>query len=389
MTTSNYYSKLGVRKVINGWGTSTVLGGSESPPEVILAMNQANDNFVSMDDLLRRSGDYIANTLGTESAYITAGAAGAIALGTAACMAGSDEEKIGRIPDTRGMKNEVVIQKAQRYRYDRCFTTAGATLVEAGDAHGCTRQQLDGAIGANTAAVAYQVQFGQPKTTLTIEEVVAVAHDRGVPVISDAAPHIYPLSYFRENAQAADLVCFSAKYFSAPQTIGIICGKRNLVDAVRANGFTAYHAKQDGVAEAMTNFPAGAWGRTMKIDRQALVGALTALDLWFSRDHEERILGYRESMANIQYQLKGVPHIQHKVVDVPNFWQVELHLTLDVEGLGKTAEQVASTLDAGDPRVWVAFLGEDTIVIKTNTIPAGDDKILGEKLKDALLTQSH
>ena len=389
MTTNDYYSKLGVRKVINGWGTSTVLGGSASPPEVIQAMNQANNNFVSMDDLLRRSGDYIANLLGTESAYITAGAAGAIALGTAACMAGSDEEKIARIPDTRGMKNEVVIQKAQRYRYDRCFTTAGATLVEAGDAHGCTRKQLDAAIGANTAAVAYQVQFGQPETTLPIEEVVAVAHERGVPVISDAAPHIYPLDYFRENAQAADLVCFSAKYFRAPQTIGMICGKRDLIDAVRANGFTAYHAKEDGVVEAMINFPAGAWGRTMKVDRQALVGGLTALDLWFSMDHEERILGYREITANIQNQLKGVPHIKHRVVDVPNFWQVELHLTLDTEGLGKTAEQVASTLDAGDPRVWIAFLGEDKIVIKPNAIAAGDDHLMGEKLRDALLAQPH
>ena len=123
-----------------------------------------------------------------------------------------------------------------------------------------------------------------------------VAHDHGVPVISDAAPHNYPLDYFRRNAQAADLVCFSAKYFQAPQTIGIICGRRDLIEAVRANGFTAYHAKEAGVAEAMTKFPAGAWGRMMKVDRQALAGGLAALDKWFSMDHEDRILGYRAIM---------------------------------------------------------------------------------------------
>ena len=136
---TDYYSKLGVRRVINAWGSSTVLGGSESSPEVVLAMEQANTSFVEMDDLLRRSGDYIADVLGTEAAYVTAGAAGAIALGTAACMTGVDEEKVRRIPDTTGMKNEVVLQKAQRYRYDRCFTMTGARLVEAGDATAARR----------------------------------------------------------------------------------------------------------------------------------------------------------------------------------------------------------------------------------------------------------
>ena len=156
---TDYYSKLGVRRVINAWGSSTVLGGSESSPEVVQAMEQANTSFVEMDELLRRSGDYIADVLGTEAAYVTAGAAGAIALGTAACMTGVDEEKVRRIPDTTGMKNEVVLQKAQRYRYDRCFTMPGSRLVEAGDADGCTKEQLAAAIGDDTAAVAYQVQY--------------------------------------------------------------------------------------------------------------------------------------------------------------------------------------------------------------------------------------
>jgi L-seryl-tRNA(Ser) seleniumtransferase len=384
---TDYYSKLGVRRVINAWGSSTVLGGSESSPEVVLAMEQANTSFVEMDDLLRRSGDYIADVLGTEAAYVTAGAAGAIALGTAACMTGVDEEKVRRIPDTTGMKNEVVLQKAQRYRYDRCFTMPGARLVEAGDADGCTKEQLAAAIGDSTAAVAYQVQYDRPDTVLSIEDAMEVAHDHGVPVISDAAPHNYPLDYFRRNAQAADLVCFSAKYFQAPQTIGIICGRRDLIEAVRANGFTAYHAKEAGVVEAMTKFPAGAWGRTMKVDRQALAGGLAALDRWFSMDHEDRILGYRAVMEAIQAPLEGVRHVESEVVDVPNFWQVELQVRLDSLALGKTAEQVATELDAGDPRVWVAFFGDDLILIKTNTMTEGDGRILGDRLR-AVLTQS-
>ncbi len=384
---ADYYSKLGVRRVINAWGSSTVLGGSASSREVVLAMEQANTGFVEMDELLRRSGDYVADVLGVEAAYVTAGAAGAIALGVAACMTGVDEEKIRRIPDTAGMKNEIVIQKAQRYRYDRCFTMPGARLVEAGDASGCTKEQLAAAIGPRTAAVAYQVQYDRADSVLSVEDTAAVAHDHGTPVISDAAPHIYPLDYFRRNAQAADLVCFSAKYFRAPQTIGIICGRRDLIDAVRANGFTAYHAKETGVVEAMTKFPAGAWGRTMKVDRQALAGGLAAFDSWFSMDHEDRILGYRAVMAAIQDALAGVPHVKSEVLNVPNFWQVELNVYLDSPALGKTAEQAAAELDAGDPRIWVAFFGDDRILIKTNTMTEEDGRILGDRLR-AVLTRS-
>ena len=122
----------------------------------------------------------------------------------------------------------------------------------------------------------------------------------------------------------------------------------------------------------------------MKVDRQALVGGLAALDLWFSMDHEDRILGYRAIMANIQDELKGVRHVRSRVVDVPNFWQVELHVSVDPKALGKTAGQVAAELDEGDPRIWVAFFGDDRIVIKANAIGEGDDRILGERLRDSL-----
>ena len=72
---------------------------------------------------------------------------------------------------------------------------------------------------------------------------------------------------------------------------------------------------------------------------------------------------------------------------MPNFWQVELQVRLDSLALGKTAEQVATELDAGDPRVWVAFFGDDLILIKTNTMTEGDGRILGDRLR-AVLTQS-
>ena len=99
--------ELGVRPVINAAGNGTILGGSTPSPAVREAMERANLHFVEMRELLEKSGEYIAGVLGTEAAYVTSGCAAALTLSTAACMAGTDPEKIGRLLDTTGMKNEI------------------------------------------------------------------------------------------------------------------------------------------------------------------------------------------------------------------------------------------------------------------------------------------
>ena len=75
---------------------------------------------------------------------MTSGCAAALALGAAACIAGDDEEKVKKLPHTEGMKNEVVIQGTQRYKYEHAPTVSGAKLVEAGNANGVTPAQLEG-----------------------------------------------------------------------------------------------------------------------------------------------------------------------------------------------------------------------------------------------------
>ena len=121
MTGTDVYKKLGVRPVINAWGVATELGGSTLTPSVQAAMNAANSSPVEMTELLSRSGDFIADRLGVEAAYVTSGAAAAQALSVAACMVGNDPDRILQLPDTTGLRNEVLIQKRNRYMFDRCF----------------------------------------------------------------------------------------------------------------------------------------------------------------------------------------------------------------------------------------------------------------------------
>ena len=123
------YTRLGVRSVINAQGNRTVLGGSMPTPAVKAAMDQADGSYVKMQELLDRSGEFITDLLGVEAAYVTSGCAAALALSSAACIAGDDPDRIAQLPDVTGLKHEIVIQKAQRYSYDRSYTVPGGRLV--------------------------------------------------------------------------------------------------------------------------------------------------------------------------------------------------------------------------------------------------------------------
>jgi hypothetical protein len=126
------YQELGVAPVINASGTLTRLGGSRMAPEVLAAMAEAAASFVRIDELQARAGEVIAEVTGAEAGYVVTGAAAGLALGMAACVAGLDVAKMDRLPDTTGMKNEVVVQRGHRNAYDHAIRMAGVHFVEVG-----------------------------------------------------------------------------------------------------------------------------------------------------------------------------------------------------------------------------------------------------------------
>ena len=371
-TGADVYAKLGARAVINAQGNRTVLGGSATVPEVAAAMAAANDTYVEMSELLARSGEYIADLLGVEAAYVTSGCSAALAFSAAACMTGRDLDKIAQLPDTTGMKNEIVIQKAQRYSYDRSYTVPGAKLVEAGDEEGCTSEQLRDAIGANTAAVAYFIRAVEPCAVVTLEEAVEIAHDAGVPLIADAAAQIYPLDYLLRNAQSADLVCFGAKYMGAPQSTGFLCGRKELVDAASDQGFIAFQ-ENGGLS----------FGRPMKLDKQEVVAVVAAVERWLKMNHEDRLLLYEERLDTARQILAGTPGLHLEIENVPQYYGSSLIVTVDPDVVGKTAQDIADELDGGNPRIWVMMADERAFEFNAHALNEGEEVIVAERIRAA------
>ncbi|MCA1555021.1 MAG: aminotransferase class V-fold PLP-dependent enzyme, partial [Chloroflexi bacterium] len=226
------YESLGVKPIINATGTFTRLGGSLMPREVVEAMAQASQQFVALEALQYRAGQVIAELVGAESAYVVSGCYAAVVLSIAACITRLDPAKMDRLPNTDGMKNEVVMLKLQRNHYDHAVEVAGGKIVEAGRDDGCTVDELSDAIGENTAAIFFLSEW--TGTTFSIADVVSVARQFGVPVVVDAAGRLDNPHHLTEYvAQRPDLICFSGgKHIRGPQASGFVCGRRDLIAAI-------------------------------------------------------------------------------------------------------------------------------------------------------------
>lgn len=372
MDTVNVYERLGVRRVINAWGVATELGGWTPSRKVMQAMERANDATVEMQDLLEKSGEFIADILGVEAAYVTSGGAAAQALSIAACMAGEDPQKIARLPDTAGMKDEVVIQARNRYMFDRCYTLTGAALVEAGDGGGTSESDLRDVIGPRTAAVAYYIQPPIDDAIVSLEDTVAIARSRGVPAVADACSQIYPLDYFRRCAQSADLVTFGAKYMGAPHSAGFVCGKRELIDAVSAQSFVSYH--YDG---------GKAVGRAMKIDRHEIIGVVTAIEDWFTMDHEERILQYEARFADIAEAVQDLEGVATRRTEIHHYVPYVMVIDVDESIVGKSAADIRAELDSGNPRIWVDAV-DGSLRVVVNCMTDEETRVVADRLRQAL-----
>jgi len=365
------YEELGARPVINATGGHlTLLGGSILSSKVRQAMQQANRYYVDMKELLDRTGQIVAELLGAEAAYVTPGCCAALALGTAACMAGSDPEKMERLPDVRGMRHEVIIQKGLRYKYDRCVTVPGAKLVEVGDESGTKPEQIEAAIRERTAAIQY-LASGGGEGVVPLEEVIRIGRRHNIPIIVDAAAQVYPVENMRKyTAMGADLVCYGAKYFDAPNSTGILCGRRHLVQAAALHGFIGFESS-----------PYRTFGRPMKLDRQEIIALVVALREWMTMDHQARFESYERRVRELQKKLEGVPNIEATPQGSP---VTSLHIALDEKALGKTAVEITDALREGDPSIWLRSQA-DTITVSMANIMDGDELVIADRLKRLLL----
>lgn len=365
------YQSLGIRKIINANATLTRLGGSLMAPEVIEAMVSAAGCFVDLPDLQCKIGDRIAELTHNEAAYISSGAAAGLVLATAVCITGANPDLIHSFPDLRGLKNEVIVHHTHRNGYDYAVRQTGIKMIEIGTEQGTTADNLINAITPHTAAFFWFQGAMNTPNDLPLTDVIKIVHERGIPVVVDAAAQLPPVSNLWNFTQmGVDLAVFSGgKDLRGPQSSGLILGRRDLVTACRLHGN-----------------PNAAIGRPMKVGKEEMLGMLAALERYLKLDHDKRENSCETIVQDWCDGLSGIAGIS-AVRDFPNEAGQPLprtKVTFQADKIGQTRDEIMTALLSGDAAISVAPCGDDGIYLNPMTLEAGEEIIVLERLQAIL-----
>jgi uncharacterized pyridoxal phosphate-dependent enzyme len=355
------YQSIGVRPLINCRGTYTIISGSVILPEVRQAMDSASRQYVHIEELMEGVGARIAELMQCEWGLVTNGCASALCQVTAACVAGSDPEKMIRLPDTTGMKNEVIVQSNHRHVYDHAVRMVGVKMIEVE-----TRADLDAALSDRTAML---LIFGDAaeRGKITVKEMAEVGRQHGVPTFVDAAAERPDVpNWYLE--QGVDAVAYSGgKCLRGPQAAGLVLGRKDLLQAAFLNGA-----------------PHHALARPMKAGKEEIMGLLAAVEQWVKRDHAAEWKEWQRWLGQITDAVKGFESVTTSIRQ-PGRSNVApvLQIDWDVETLGISGAEVGKQLSDGEPRIELSS-HDNGVSVMPYMMQDGESEIVADLLAAAL-----
>ncbi len=360
------YRALGVRPLINAAGTYTTLTGSVMSAEVRDAMAEASRYFVPLIDLQLAVGERIAKMIGAEAAMVSCGAASAITLATAACITEGDPDKVRLLPDTAGMKNEVIMVKSHRMGFDHAARAAGGKIIEVE-----TPEELEKAINEKTAMLFF-VHIFEHRGKINRNHFIAAGKRHNVPVFNDAAAELPPATNLTAIlGEGFDLVGFSGgKGMRGPQASGLLIGRKKLIEAAHKNN----NPHSDTI------------GRTMKVGKEEIMGLLKAVEIYHKRDHDHDQVQWRGFMERIATMVNEVPSIDTEVyIPGPGGHPLPyLRVKWDQRKVGLTYAECFKKLQDGEPRIDVNNKDTGLELASYNLFP-GEERIVGMRMREILL----
>ena len=361
----DYFHELGVRPFINAAGTYTALSASLMRPEVMDAINFASKSFVRLNDLQDAVGKRIAILTGSEAAMVTSGAAGALVVGTAGCLTGDKARFIQQLPDTSGMKTEVLVQKSHRYGYDHAVRACGVKLIEFE-----TREEMERAASERTAMMLF-FNANEPLGQIKADEFIAFGKKRGIPVFNDAAADTPPVENITKYVKMGwDLLTFSGgKGIRGPQSAGLLLGRADLIKAARLNS----SPNSDTV------------GRGLKVNKEEMLGMMVALDVFMKRDHEADWREYEKRVKIIGDSVQFIKGIKTET------WMGAIanhvpHLKITWPGgeIKTSLADIQTKLRAGEPSIEVTPGVDNGLVIAVWMLQAGEAEIVARRVREVL-----
>ncbi len=365
------YESIGVRPLINGRGTFTIISGSLMLPEVRAAMDAAAQHHVQLDELAEAVGARLAALTGAEWGMVSSGCAAGLTHATAACVAGGNPDLHVRIPNLQGFpRDEVIIPRHSRNVYDAAVRAVGVRVIEVG-----TVADLQSALGPRTAMIYILAGPQADKSPLNTKTVAELARPAGVPILVDAAAEILTIPNVH-LARGAALVGYSGgKCIRGPQTAGLLLGRKDLVRAA-----WVHSAPHHGFA------------RSMKVGKEEAMGMLMAVEMWVKRDHQAEWNQWNSWLDFIAKRVSAVEGVSTTVEqpDGLSNHTPSLVIRWDRKRLGISGRTVARLLLDTEPRIATAGsrgragATETGIAITPYQMSPGDEKVIADRLHTLL-----
>lgn len=366
----DYFKELDVTPFINAAGNYSAFGGARMRPEVAEAIRFGTYHKAKVSDLHDAVGKRIAQMAGSEAAMVTSGAAASMVLGTAACMTMGDAEKIEQLPDTTGLKNEVIIQKNHRYTYDRALIVAGAKMITVS-----SEEELLSAIGPNTAMMFWLLANHNPDgDNIAMERYLEIAGDHNIPTFLDGATMTPPASNVIDGCKLGfDMVGFSGgKGLRGPYSAGLLLGREDLIKYARAN-----------------NSPnSRAIGRGMKVAPEEYLGMMVALETALDINEEEDFNRKRAIFKRMADEIGDISGLATKViVDEGMVNELYLDLDWDQDVIKISIEQFVEEMANGTPSIRIRMLkfAAGRANISSTVLALGQEIIVGRRIREILL----
>ncbi len=358
------FASIGVTPVINARGTFTIITGSQSLPEVKKSMEEASRHYVHLDELMDGVGRRIAEITQAPWAIVTNGCSAALSHFTAAAIAGFNPERMQRLPDLTGLRNEVIIPTYSRNQYDHAIRMLGVKIVEVNSI-----DELEAAINPRTALI-YTLAGPRDNGPFGTAAITPVAKKHGVPVLVDAAAELLTIPNVH-LARGASAVAYSGgKCIRGPQAAGLLLGDKTLLQAAWLN-----------------SAPHHAFGRSMKVGKEEIMGMLAAVEAWPKRDHQAEWRLWESRLNFIGAHLAPLPglttSLRQPTSDLSNRTPA-LRVEWDLQKIPLSGVQLARLMLDTEPRIVVANPGPNSINIVAYMLMEGDEKLISTKLHKLL-----
>ena len=360
----DFFKELGLRTFINAAGTYTSMTGSLMPKEVVEAISYGANEYVNLDDLQDKVGERIAELLECEYATVSSGCFGAMSIGMAGILTGKDPKKVKQLPNTEGMKNEVIMQESHSIGYAQALTNVGAKVVRVK-----TAKQLERAITDKTCMLWF-LNAHTDRGEIKWEEFIDLGKKHNIPTFIDCAADVPPVeNLFRFTKMGFDLVAFSGgKGLRGPQSAGLLLGKREYIEAARM------HTPPRG--ETI--------GRGMKVNKEEVLGMLAALELYLEKDHRKEwemwesqiqlISDSANSVVGVETEIHVPPYANH----VPS-----LRIRWDEKKVKITPNEVRKQLTEGHPSIQTVGDSKSVGMTTWMMVP-GQERIVAKRVKEIL-----